>query len=310
MIRYEHLRQMGVALNRAAHFIVCPGQPGCSPAVKTEYGHPSPIAIAPGRTLSVAVPRTPARLPVLLTDGTFEGLLSAVFEAYARKADSAQIRPRKQHRPGLFEESVLVAADTQNAERVWKGLKRHLGSDQSARLYLAFLTGEQGVEILIYRYIRAAIPSKAKLVDSGSPAVHLAIERLSQKALREAHRMKGRVRFSKMENDLFMALINPRYDVLPLIRRHFEKRYADQRWVIFDAVRNYGLFFDTEKTSEVRTGADLLPSGVGSGDTADETCRQLWKTYFAAVDIAERHNPKLHLRWLPRRYWRYLPEKN
>jgi probable DNA metabolism protein len=310
MIRYEHLRQMGVALNRAAHFIVCPGQPRCSPPIKTEYGHPSEIAIAPGRTLSVAVPSAPARLFVLLTDGTFEGLLSALFEAYARKADSAQIRSRAQHRPGLFEESVLIAADSEKAERVWKGLKRHLGSDHRAWLYPAFVTGEPGVENLIYRFIRAAIPSKAKPVDSGSPAVHLAIERLSQKALREAHRMKGLVRFSRMENELYMALINPRYDVLPLIRRHFEKRYADQRWVIFDAVRNYGLFFDTEKTSEVRAGAGLLPSGTGEGDTADETCRQLWKTYFAAADIAERHNPKLHLRCLPRRYWRYLPEKN
>jgi probable DNA metabolism protein len=42
----------------------------------------------------------------------------------------------------------------------------------------------------------------------------------------------------------------------------------------------------------------------------EETCRQLWKTYFKAVNIAERNNPRLHLRQLPRRYWQYLPEKN
>jgi probable DNA metabolism protein len=42
----------------------------------------------------------------------------------------------------------------------------------------------------------------------------------------------------------------------------------------------------------------------------EETCRRLWKTYFIAVNITERTNPRLHLRQLPRRYWQYLPEKN
>lgn len=185
-----------------------------------------------------------------------------------------------------------------------------MGSEGRAQLYHAHLTGEPGVEILIYRQIRAAVPAGADTGGRPDPAVSLAIERLSQKVVREAHRMKGLVRFSKMENGLYMALVNPRYDVLPLIRRHFEQRYADQRWVIFDTVRNYGWFFDTEKTSEVRTDSGMLLSASGPAGTSDEACRQLWKTYFTAVNITERINPKLHLRHLPRRYWQYLPEKN
>lgn len=122
--------------------------------------------------------------------------------------------------------------------------------------------------------------------------------------------MKGLVRFAKVEDDLYLALINPRFDVLPLIRRHFEKRYADQRWIIFDAVRGYGLFFDMQETREVRPCFGSLPSWTGAGQIMDDASRQLWKTYFTAANIAERQNPKLHLRYLPRRYWRYLPEKN
>ena len=90
----------------------------------------------------------------------------------------------------------------------------------------------------------------------------------------------------------------------------FEKRYADQRWVIFDTVRKRGLYFDGKETAEVLSDDDILPSGMDAERTDNETCRQLWKTYFAAVNITERRNPKLHLRHLPRRYWEYLPEKN
>jgi hypothetical protein len=46
--------------------------------------------------------------------------------------------------------------------------------------------------------------------------------------------MKGFVRFTEVDGDRFSALINPRYDAPTLVRRHFERRYADQRRVIFD----------------------------------------------------------------------------
>jgi len=142
-----------------------------------------------------------------------------------------------------------------------------------------------------------------------APQTALSTERLSQKVRREAHRMKGLVRFTKTEPDLFWAMINPRYDILPLVRRHFEKRYADQSWVIFDTVRNYGLYFDKQKTREMRSYSGPFPRDFEASDADEETCRQLWKTYFIAVNITERNNPRLHLRQLPRRYWQYLPEK-
>lgn len=36
---------------------------------------------------------------------------------------------------------------------------------------------------------------------------------------------------------------------------------------------------------------------------------QLWKDYFKSVNITERQNIKLHVQYLPKRYWRYLNEK-
>ncbi len=36
---------------------------------------------------------------------------------------------------------------------------------------------------------------------------------------------------------------------------------------------------------------------------------QLWKDYFQSINIKERQNIKLHVQYLPKRYWRYLNEK-
>jgi probable DNA metabolism protein len=101
----------------------------------------------------------------------------------------------------------------------------------------------------------------------------------------------------------------PAYDILPLVCRHFEKRYADQSWVIFDNVRNYGMYFDKQTTREMRSYSRPYPKNFEASNADEETCRQPWKTYFIAVNITERNNPRLHLRQLPRRYWQYFPEK-
>jgi probable DNA metabolism protein len=309
-IRYEHLQQMGVALNRARDFIFCPGQPKID-RLSPRSGFAPQTALSTGRKRSLAVPpSTCSAWPlVFLSDGTFEGLLTAIFESYVRKVEPVQIRPRAGHRPSLFESGVEIACDPEKAERVWKGLKRHLGSEVRSQIHQAYLTGEPDVETLIYRRIRLALPLREKSAEVESPAICLAIERLSQKVRREAHRMKGLVRFTKTEPNLFWAMINPRYDILPLIRRHFEKRYADQSWVIFDTARSYGLYFDKQTTREMRSYTGPFPGDFEGPNSDEETCRQLWKTYFTAVNITERNNPRLHLRQLPRRYWSYLPEK-
>ena len=310
-IRYEHLQQMGVALNRARDFIFCPGQPKIDRATPRP-GFAPQTALSIGRKLSLAVPSsTCSALPlVFLSDGTFEGLLTAIFETYVRKVEPVQIQPRSGHRPSLFESCVEIACDPEKAGRVWRGLKRHLGSEVRSQIHQAYLAGEPAVETLIYRRIRLALPLRGKSADLEAPAICLAIERLSHKVRREAHRMKGLVRFTKTEPNLFWAMINPRYDILPLVRRHFEKRYADQSWVIFDTVRSYGLHFDKQKTREMRSYSGPFPRDFEESNADDEVCRQLWKTYFIAVNITERNNPRLHLRQLPRRYWQYLPEKN
>lgn len=36
---------------------------------------------------------------------------------------------------------------------------------------------------------------------------------------------------------------------------------------------------------------------------------QLWKDYFNSVNIQTRNNMKLHIQYVPKRYWRYMNEK-
>jgi probable DNA metabolism protein len=163
--------------------------------------------------------------------------------------------------------------------------------------------------MMIYRFVRDAIPGRSALRSEAHLTSRIQIERLCQKVRREAHRMKKFIRFQQTGEDRYLALVAPRYDILPLIRRHFESRFADQWWIIYDTVRNYGLCYDRYKTCELRLDVTDLKAPVNDDDDDEQLCLTLWQRYYAAVNISSRINPKLHLRQLPRRYWRYLPEK-
>jgi probable DNA metabolism protein len=141
------------------------------------------------------------------------------------------------------------------------------------------------------------------------------VQRLAQQMFREKHRMEAFVRFEKTSDDLFHATIDPDFDVLPLIAEHFTKRYADQRWLIFDQRRRYGLYYDLTRTDVVQfqaPDAALPKSTAVSATVLDEReplFKLLWQSYFDHVNIPERRNLKLHRRHMPLRYWKYLSEK-
>jgi len=95
-----------------------------------------------------------------------------------------------------------------------------------------------------------------------------------------------------------------------LIAIHFKERYADQRWLIYDCRRKYGLYYDLKEIAEVTI--DFNENTSESNNVYDEEeklYQELWKQCFNYVNIKARKNIKLHIQHVPRRYWRWLVEK-
>ena len=109
------------------------------------------------------------------------------------------------------------------------------------------------------------------------------------------------------------AIIQPDFNVLPLISNHFKKRYADQQWLIYDSRRKYGLYYNMNAVSEVQIDftTDLQNEDAknNSYDENEILYQELWKQYFSSVNIKARKNTKLHIQHMPKRYWKFLTEK-
>lgn len=249
---------------------------------------------------------------ILTYDHTFEGLLSAVFEMYERKLAKVCIRKKDTVLPSLFEAPLNIVTDETKMLRVLHKLKRLLGVEGVRKLWKAWLTEEAEVEDCIVGTIRYALEQGTNVLSDFGNLHVLQLNEQLKKIAREKHRMEAFVRFQLTKDELYYAAIEPDFNVLPLIIAHFQNRYADQRWLIFDLNRHYGIYYDLNTTEFItfeEHEQTLQLNDKNIFQEKEQLYQVLWKEYFKSTNIRARKNTKLHVQHVPRRYWKYLTEK-
>ena len=253
---------------------------------------------------------------VYIYDKTFDGLLTAVFDAYFRKTFPDALLSEGDALPLFCDELHTVVTDEEKAGRVWRGLQKKVSSSALGCLTQSWLSELPEIGILIFRYIRKAIDAPRSIeTNFGDPDV-LQLAQIWKKVDGERVHLMRFVRFQKAADGTFFAAFEPQYNALPLTVHHFKDRFADQKWIIYDMKRRYGFYYDLQEVTTISFDDDSRESHLITGmldeslmDKDEKLFQQLWKTYFKAICIKERMNPRKHRQDMPVRYWKYLTEK-
>ena len=64
-------------------------------------------------------------MTVFVYDKTFEGLLTAVFDAYSRRSFPDLLLAEGEPFPLFYDEAVTICTDDAKVDRVWKGLQNN-----------------------------------------------------------------------------------------------------------------------------------------------------------------------------------------
>jgi probable DNA metabolism protein len=246
----------------------------------------------------------------LLYDGSFNGLLTSIFITFEYKLQTSSIEREQLYQAGMFDIPQVVITDRSKAMRVWEGLQKKLSYQALKEFYYTFLSGLPGIEDTLLAYVQYAYSSNISIEKNfANPVVNM-VSQTAHSVHREKHRMEAFVRFVRLQDDLYCAMVSPDFNVLPIIAAHFQDRYADQQWMIYDRDRQYGIYHDpqTHIVSEVEiSSAEETEISLLYED--EVAYQSLWRSYFDHVNIQERKNLKLHIRHIPRRYWADLTEK-
>mgnify|MGYP000849088025 CR=1 FL=1 len=240
---------------------------------------------------------------VYVTDGSFEGILTAVFEAFRNREDPEEITLGGDFQLSMTAGIREISTDTEKSDRVWRGVESKISKESPENLYMAYLSEHPRVGLYIYRYIKLGLNIGRKVEGYlQHPDVH-AIYDLSRRVGSEAHLFLGILRFKKLRNGVFYACYEPDNNITQLITDHFASRLSDQAWIIHDRKRDILALFNGEEV--------IFTSGFPGIDHEDceGEYEELWKRYFSAIAIESRKNPRLQRSFMPRRYWRHLPEK-
>lgn len=251
---------------------------------------------------------------VYLYDKSFEGLLTAMFDAYSRKVFPDILLDASEPLPLFVEDVYTVMTQDDRAERVWKGLEKKLTKGACRMIQAVWLSEEADADQLLFRFIRKNFDSPTSIETNFGDEDVLAMMKLAKSVNFEAEHIRQFVRFQKTADGLFFAPIEPKYNALPLAIDYFHSRFSDQEWVVYDTKRKYGYHFDLKKVETFTfEGNEPIPaSGKLHPELLDEhevLFEEFWKSYIKTLSIRERFNPKLQRQHMPVRFWKYLTEK-
>ena len=68
-------------------------------------------------------------MTVYTFDNTLDGLLTAVFDSFALHQQHVTLLAKGEQLPLFANKPYVVMTDSEKAERVWKGLEKHLSKD-------------------------------------------------------------------------------------------------------------------------------------------------------------------------------------
>ncbi len=235
-------------------------------------------------------------------DGSFDGLMSCIYESYTQKE-----RPTAFLSDGDADELCLfdvraVQTDRAHAKRVYESFRK-FSPDAGPFLRRVFLTCLPDKEMAIYRFVaklyREGASYFTRLSDDDYQPLLRAVRHMSA----EVEHLRGFVRFSIFDGVLG-AEIEPKNRVLPLLRNHFCDRCHNERFFIYDRTHREALFY----ANGVSRIIPLAAFEMAAPNEEEAAYRRLWKRFYDTIAIRERVNPKLRMTHMPKRYWNTMTE--
>lgn len=243
----------------------------------------------------------------LQSDGSYQGFLTAIFDATAMRPHPDGIYIREPEQTDLLVSVTPVRADAVKADRVLTGIRAKLGVETESIVETAFAYGLSDMGGAIFRYLQFGWRIGKELNDHLTHEDVWNVIKASRRVSGETHMYLGVTRFRQTEEGVYYAPISPESHILPLLCPHFLDRFPTHACAIHDTAHNrIALLYNGE--FQVRD----TPEGFVSpdGNAYDGLIADLWRAFFTSIAIESRINPKLQRNNMPKKYWKHMTEMN
>ena len=239
---------------------------------------------------------------VYLYDGSFDGFLCCADESIRRGETPEAVLLEDEGQGTLFPQRS-IPSDRKRAAGFIRRVADAMGPDALLLVKRGFLTCLEDRELWLLAFLRLGFRLgrrvMRRLTDPAVAALTKAVRHLGN----ETEALRGFLRFSDLEGVL-VAVVEPKNQVLPLLSGYLTSRYPDECLLVYDRTHRACLLCDRGRA---RLGYldEFEPALPGR---TERNYRALWQSFYEAIAIRERYNPRCRMSHMPKRYWAYMTE--
>ncbi len=224
-------------------------------------------------------------------EDSIEGIFTAIYDAWSSRHGHDNIRIQVQSGKEenfnieLFSEYIYVAGNEEKTEKVSKAIKEKISEEAFDMVCRAIFSDEPEKGDNIYRFLILGFSMGHKVVNCLSSDAVLRIFNMNRNVSNESHHFLGFIRFTESENNILLAKINPKNDILRLIAPHFSDRLNSENFVIYDEKRKTAVIHRSGFPWVYVLADNLNLDRFHELTEQEEEFRLLWKTFFDTIAI-------------------------
>jgi len=240
----------------------------------------------------------------LICDGSYRGLLSALFDAHAMKPPPEEVFLLPPKQPQLLAQYINVPTDEDKAARVERAIREKLSPTAIGHVEMLAASAVPEAGTLLFRYLKLGWKVGKSLDDHLVMPEVMDVIQLARRVGKEINKFSGLVRFFTLDSGVLYAELEPDHDIVPLLAPHFVNRMPAENWVLHDTAHGTAALYRPGECRIVRGAFDA------SQVRKDDEFLELWRAFYDAIGIKERVSEKRRRAFMPKRYWKHLPEVN
>lgn len=298
-LEYNHLKALNISVKKARNFITVNGKyQGLK--FKDQKDLKDRMSLSDPKSFE-QLSFFGWNMKIIVYDGTFQGYLTVIFTQYK---EIFKIKIESEKDQISFLDQKYIKTNFEKAKRVEDSIKKNISREFFYDIKIGFKSDYKNKDTIIARLIKLAFIKGEKITKSTNKYA-VAFNKMVKNYGREAHAFMGLLRFKEIQEGFLFAQYESHNDILKDLSRHFLQRMPKEKFVIYDKNRNKA-FVSIYGNFEV---VEILNIDIKESKK-EEFFQNLWIGFYDAIAIKERKNKKLMIENMPKKYWKYLPEKN
>lgn len=244
---------------------------------------------------------------ILLCEPDMNSMLTGIYDGWSMalqgKDIQLQVKSRRdEYSFELFSVYEHVQADSEKAEMVARSVRRKVSYPAWELCFQALLHAEPDRADAVYHFLRLAFKVGKSVVEYLQDPYVAKVSAYARKVGREAQHFRGFLRFKERKAAegyrLLCSRVAPKSDLLPLLAPHFADRFPEENWIIYDELRQTAALKEARRPWFM-AGMTEQEFVLLEGGADRDGYERLFQTFFDAIAIKQRANPKCQMTMLP-----------